>query len=332
MIDLRSDTFTKPCLKMKEFMFDALVGDDVYGEDPSVNFLQDKMSKLAGKEDALFVSSGTQANLLSIFSHCSRGDEYICGNESHIYKYEGGGAAVLASVQSQTIEFEEDGSLNLDKIRKSIKVKDDHFARTKLICLENTHNGKVLSIKYLEELSFFAKENDLLLHLDGARLFNASVYLDLEIKEICKYFDSISICFSKGLGAPIGSILLGNKTFIKEAKKYRKMLGGGLRQAGYLAAACTYSLDNNIEDLKIDHEHIKILREELSKIEEVNIVSSDTNMLFLEAKNEDELVKYLKDNNIMISGYGQLRLVTHRDISSNDIKEVITKFKEFYKN
>lgn len=330
MIDLRSDTFTKPDEKMKNFMFNAEVGDDVYGEDPTVNSFQKKMALLAGKEESLFVSSGTQANLLSIFSHCDRGDEYICGNESHIYKYEAGGAAVLASVQSQTIDFEEDGSLDLEKIEQSIKVSDDHFARTKLICLENTHNGKVLSIDYLKKLSIFAKEKNLLLHLDGARLFNASVSLNIEIKEICKYFDSISICFSKGLGAPIGSILLGNKTFIKEAKKYRKMLGGGLRQVGYLAAAASYALDNNVQDLKIDHKHAELLALELGKIEEINIISSNTNMLFIEAKNEDELVNFLKEKKIMISGYGQLRLVTHRDISLEDINEVISTFREFY--
>ncbi|QKF81822.1 low-specificity L-threonine aldolase [Halarcobacter ebronensis] len=330
IIDLRSDTVTKPSKKMRQIIKDAKVGDDVYGEDPSVIELEEKIALMAKKEAAVFVPSGTQSNLLALLSHCQRGDEYICGQDAHLYKYEAGGGAVVGSIQPQPIEFEKDATLDLEKIKKKIKPIDNHHARTKLLCLENTHNGKVLSLEYIKEASKFAKENNLALHLDGARVFNAVVALEVKLEDITKYFDSVSICLSKGLGAPIGSVLTGSKEFIKEARHYRKMLGGGLRQSGLLAAAATYALDNHIKNLKKDHELAKYLTKKLKKIDKIKIISNDTNMLFIEVENSKELVEYLKNNGILISGYGELRIVVHRDISKKDIKKVIEVFKSYY--
>ena len=331
IIDLRSDTLTQPDKKMKEFMFKAPLGDDVYGGDPSVNALEEKVAKLTKKEAALFVTSGTQSNLLALLSHCERGDEYICGQDAHIYKYEAGGGAVVGSIQPQPIEFEKDATLDLKKVKEKIKPKDNHFARTKLLCLENTHHGQVLSMDYLKKANKFAKKNNLLLHLDGARVFNAVVDLDVKLCDITKYFDSASLCLSKGLGTPAGSVLVGSKEFIKEARHYRKMIGGGLRQAGVLASAGIYALDNNIKDLKKDHKLAKHLAKELAKIDEITLVSNHTNMMFIQVNNENMLKDYLKQNNILISGYGKLRLVVHRDISKKDIEQVIKAFKTFYK-
>lgn len=330
IIDLRSDTFTKPSKEMKEFMFKAPLGDDVYGEDPSVNALEEKVAKLTKKEAALFVTSGTQSNLLALLSHCNRADEYICGQDAHIYKYEAGGGAVVGSIQPQPIEFEKDATLDLKKVKEKIKPKDNHFARTKLLCLENTHHGQVLSMDYLKKANKFAKKNNLLLHLDGARVFNAVVDLNVKLSDITKHFDSASLCLSKGLGTPAGSVLVGSKEFIKEARHYRKMIGGGLRQAGILASAGIYALDNHIQDLKKDHKLAKYLADELRKIEKVTVVSNHTNMMFIQVDDEDKLKKYLEKNNILISGYGELRLVIHRDIKKEDVKKTILAFKSFY--
>lgn len=330
IIDLRSDTLTQPSKKMKEFMFKAPLGDDVYGEDPSVNALEEKVAKLTKKEAALFVTSGTQSNLLALLSHCNRGDEYICGQDAHIYKYEAGGGAVIGSIQPQPIEFEKDATLDLKKVKEKIKPKDNHFARTKLLCLENTHHGQVLSMDYLKKANKFAKKNNLLLHLDGARVFNAVVDLDVKLSDITKHFDSASLCLSKGLGTPAGSVLVGSKEFIKEARHYRKMIGGGLRQAGILASAGIYALDNHIEDLKKDHKLAKYLADELRKIEKITVVSNHTNMMFIQVEDENKLKKHLEKNNILISGYGKLRLVIHRDIKKEDVKKTILAFKSFY--
>lgn len=333
IIDLRSDTFTKPSEQMKKQMINADVGDDVYGEDPSVNALEDKIAKLTGKEAALFTTSGTQANLLALLSHCQRADEYICGQDAHLYKYEAGGASVLGGIQAQPIEFEKDGTLDLEEVKNKIKPNDSHYAISKLLCLENTHHGKVLPLEYLKQARDFTIKNNLLLHLDGARVYNAVVALDLEISDISKYVDSMSICLSKGLGAPIGSLLVGSKELIEKARRYRKMIGGGLRQAGYLAAAGSYALDNNIKDLKQDHLNTLELTNALKNIKEITILSNNTNMLFIDVDESisDKLVDFLKKRNIMISGYGQLRLVTHRDISKEDIQVVIETFNEFFK-
>jgi len=332
-IDLRSDTFTKPSKQMKDFMFDADVGDDVYGEDPSVNALEDKIAKLTNKEAALFTTSGTQANLLALLAHCQRGDEYICGQEAHIYKYEAGGASVLGGIQAQPIEFQSDGSLDLKEVKNKIKPDDSHFAISKLLCLENTHDGKVLSMEYLKEAKEFSLENNLGLHLDGARVFNAVVSLGVDISDISDCVDSMSMCLSKGLGAPVGSLLVGSDEFIQKARRYRKMIGGGLRQAGYLASAGSYALDYHSKDLAKDHVKAKRISDALKDFKEITIVSNNTNMLFIELdeKHAQNLVTFLKQKDILISGYGQLRLVTHRDISDADIDVVIDAFAEFFK-
>jgi len=234
-IDLRSDTVTKPSAGMMEAMMKAEVGDDVYGEDPTVNELEALAAKMLGTEDAVFCTSGTQSNLLALLVHCDRGDEYIVGQHAHTYRYEGGGAAVFGSIQPQPLDFENDGTLNLEKVSQFIKPDDFHYANTKLLCLENTQAGKVLPLEYLETANKFATDNGLILHLDGARIFNAAIKLKVDVKKITTYFDTISCCLSKGLGAPVGSVLCGSKNQIEKARRWRKVLGGGMRQAGILA-------------------------------------------------------------------------------------------------
>jgi len=282
MIDFRSDTVTRPCSKMKQAMNDAQVGDDVYGDDPTVNEFEDWVAMNHGFEKSLFCSSGTQANLLALMSHCERGDEYLCGQQAHNYKFEGGGAAVLASIQPQPIENEKDGTLCLTKLRDYVKPIDSHFARTKLLSLENTINGKVLPLSYLAQARSFTNEHELNLHLDGARVYNAAVALDVDIKEISQYFDSMTICLSKGLGAPIGSLVLGTAAFIEKARRWRKVLGGGMRQVGILAAAGKVALSSNVAKLKEDHTNAIYLANELSHVSGVTIDISQvkTNMVF----------------------------------------------------
>ncbi len=329
MIDFRSDTLTKPSIAMREFMGRAKVGDDVYKEDESVNELETYIAKLAKKDSAIFVPSGTQSNLLSILSHCNRGEEYICGQEAHMYKFEAGGGAVLGSVVPQPIEFEKDASLDLKKVKKKIKADDFHFAQAKLMCLENTHNGKVLSLEYIKKASKFAKKHGLFLHLDGARVFNAVVKLDVKLSDITKYFDSVSICLSKGLGAPVGSVLVGSNEFIQKAKKWRKMLGGGMRQSGIIASGGLYALKHHVKDLKKDHERAKFLADELRGLKKIKVISQDTNMIFIKTKNPSDLTEFLKQNGILISGYGMQRIVVHRDIISKDIDKTIEIFKKY---
>lgn len=331
MIDLRSDTVTKPSVDMRQFMLEADVGDDVYKEDPTVNQLEEKIATMALKEAALFVPTGTQSNLLALLSHCERGDEYICGQDAHIYKYEGGGGAVLGSIQPQPIEFEKDATLELSKIEKKIKADDFHFAKTKLLCLENTHNGKVLPLSYIKQARKLTVKHSLKFHLDGARVFNATAALGVELSQITRYFDSVSVCLSKGLGAPVGSVLLGNKDFIQKAQRYRKMLGGGMRQSGILAAGGIYALDNNVKALENDHKNAKKLADALKDLQHVKVVSCDTNMVFVETKNTQLLLEYLKSKGILISGYGVLRIVMHCDICENDIDKIIEAFKGFDK-
>lgn len=228
-INLCSDTVTKPTKDMLKAMMMAEVGDDVFGEDPTVKLLEERLADMAGMEAAVFAPSGTQSNLMGLMSHCQRGDEYIVGQTAHTYMWEGGGAAVLGSIQPQPMDFSMDGTLNLEKVSSLIKAIDDHYARTKLLCLENTTMGKVLPLEYLNKIPAFCKEHNIYSHLDGARVFNATVKLNVSLKNISQKFDSISICLSKGLGAPVGSVLCGSRDFIKEARHWRKMLGGGMR-------------------------------------------------------------------------------------------------------
>jgi len=243
MIDLRSDTVTKPSKAMLEFMINAEVGDDVFGEDPTVKKLEELIADKASMEAAVFVPSGTQSNLIGIMAHCERGDEYIVGQTAHTYMWEGGGAAVLGSIQPQPLDFEPDGSLSLEKVEMAIKPLDDHHARTRLLCLENTTNGKVLSLEYLNHVKNFCKQKGLANHLDGARAFNAAVKLNVSLQDISQCFDSISICLSKGLGAPMGSLLCGSSDLIRKARRWRKTVGGGMRQAGIMAAVAFMCLN-----------------------------------------------------------------------------------------
>ena len=304
MIDLRSDTVTKPTPEMLDFMLSAKVGDDVYGEDPTVNMLERKMSEMTGKEAAIFAPTGTQTNLIALMSHCDRGDEYIVGQQGHTYKYEGGGAAVFGSIQPQPIDYKLDGTLDLDEVRKVIKPNDNHFARSKLMCLENTHAGKVLPLKYLREAKEFCSQNNLLLHLDGARVFNASVALDVPVRLIAENFHSLSICLSKGLGSPVGSVLCGSKTMIAKARRWRKVLGGGMRQSGYIAACGLYALENNIDRLNDDHRNADLLAKGLSTVSGVKIREnkSQTNMVFLkmDAHQLSTVTKYMEKKGIKL--------------------------------
>ncbi|MDK9707282.1 MAG: low-specificity L-threonine aldolase [Desulforhopalus sp.] len=333
-IDLRSDTVTKPSETMRQAMATAPVGDDVYRDDPTVNRLEAFAAYLLGFEAAILTASGTQANLISILAHCGRGDEYIVGQTAHTYRYEAGGAAVFGSVQPQPIEFEADSTLSLAKVEEKIKPDDIHFARTRLLCLENTQNGKALPLDYLAEAARFAKAKNLKLHLDGARLMNAVVKQGVAVREITGHFDSVSLCLSKGLGAPVGSLLAGSKAFIEEARKWRKMAGGGMRQAGILAAAGLYALENNVERLALDHEHAEILAEGLSHFADLTIDRNpaQTNMVFFTAPAETTaaLAEFLGGRQILITPGKTTRLVTHLDISRADVDTVLAAFAEFF--
>lgn len=330
IIDLRSDTVTKPTDDMRRAMLTAEVGDDVYGEDPTVNRLQELAAEMAGKEAGLFVPTGSQGNLLAILAHCQRGEEYIAGQQAHCYRYEAGGGAVFGGVQPQPIEFEADGRLDLTKVAAMIKPDDSHFAITRLLCLENTQSGKVLSLNYQAEAADFAREYGLQLHLDGARVFNAAVRQKVPLVEITRYYDSVSFCLSKGLGAPVGSILVGSREFIDRAHRWRKMAGGGMRQAGILAAAGAYALKNNIVRLAEDHTHARRLAEGLDAIEglDVDLDTVETNMVFVssELETQPQLIALLKERGILVGGYGQLRLVTHHDVTADDVSCVVEEF------
>ncbi|MEO2180783.1 MAG: low-specificity L-threonine aldolase [bacterium] len=329
MIDLRSDTVTQPSAEMRQAMAAAETGDDVYGEDPTVIQLEKLAASLTGKEAALFVSSGTQGNLLALLSHCERGDEYIAGNDAHTYRFEAGGGAVLGGIQPQPIPFNERGELEIEAIRQVIKPDDYHFAKTKLVCLENTTAGKVLALDYLSEFSDFARSQGLGRHLDGARVFNASVQLGVDVKEISQYFDSMSICLSKGLAAPVGSLLVGSNELILKARRWRKMVGGGMRQAGILAAAGIYALEHNINRLAEDHRHASELAKALAQLASFKLHSMPvTNMVLLdlEAERFKSLQRYLADNGVKTSTQ---RWVMHRDVSSANIDQLIELCRNF---
>ncbi|MGF1712837.1 low-specificity L-threonine aldolase [Vibrio kagoshimensis] len=323
-MDFRSDTVTKPTQAMREAMANADVGDDVYGDDPTVNELEQWIASETGFEAAIFTSSGTQANLLALMSHCERGDEYLCGQQAHNYKYEAGGAAVLGSIQPQPIENNPDGTLDFKKLENAIKPDDSHFARTKLLSLENTINGKVLPLEYLSNARKFVNKHNLQLHLDGARVYNAAAALDVPVREIAQHFDSMTICLSKGLGAPIGSLLLGSKEYIAKARRLRKMLGGGMRQAGILAAAGKIALTDHIGQLKVDHENAKKLAIGLSQLEgfSVNPDFVQTNIVFAkldETVDISRISQELSEEGITITLSNPIRFVTHRDITAKDI-------------
>ncbi|MFH2090793.1 MAG: low-specificity L-threonine aldolase [Pseudomonadota bacterium] len=333
VIDLRSDTVTRPTDAMRQAMIKADVGDDVYGEDPTVNALETFAADLLGKDAAIFCTSGTQSNLLALLTHCQRGDEYIVGQKAHTYRYEGGGAAVLGSIQPQPLMFEPDGTLDLKTVAEFIKPDDFHFAKTRLLCLENTHAGKVLPLDYLGKANAFAKANKLFLHLDGARVFNAAIKQNIDVKEITQHFDTISCCLSKGLGAPVGSVLAGSFAQIKTARRWRKMLGGGMRQAGFLAAAGIYALTHHVDRLALDHENARDLARGLSQMEHIRIDPEmvQTNIVFVQIDADMmALSAFLKTKGILITAASPIRLVTHLDISKQDIEYTLEAFRDFF--
>ena len=332
IVDLRSDTVTQPTAGMRTAMASAPLGDDVFGDDPSVNALQDKIAGMLGFEAALFVPTGTQSNLCAILSHCQRGDEYIVGQNAHTYKYEAGGGAVLGSVQPQPIAHQADGSLALADIERAIKPDDFHFARSRLLALENTFGGRVLQPDYLAAATALAHQRGLATHLDGARICNAAVKLGISLREAVKGFDSVSVCLSKGLGAPVGSLLCGSQEFIKQARRWRKMLGGGMRQAGILAAAGLYALEHNVARLAEDHENAARLARGLSDIAQIKVTAPETNMVFadMEAENCPSLQNALERNGILAQVDPHMRIVLHLDVSRADVDRIIAAFKEFF--
>lgn len=306
----------------------AATGDDVYGEDPSVNQLESLAASMTGKEAGLFVSSGTQGNLIALLTHCQRGEEYIAGQDAHTYRYEAGGGAVLGGIQPQPLPFNARGELDLDLVRRTIKPDNIHFPITRLVCLENTQAGKPLSMDYLADYADLMAARGLRRHLDGARLFNAAVALDVPAKQICDHFDSITFCLSKGLGCPVGSVLVAEKTFIERARRWRKMLGGGLRQAGILAGAGIYALTHNIERLRADHANAGRLGAGLAELGIGLAEPVATNMVMLDPATVEiaRLQPFLAEKGITLSGP---RLVTHLDVSTDDIETVLTAFAEF---
>jgi threonine aldolase len=331
-VDLRSDTVTRPTPAMRDAMMRAELGDDVFGDDPTVNALQEKIAAMLGKEAALFVSSGSQGNLLATMTHCQRGEEFIVGQMAHTYRYEAGGAAVLGSVQPQPIEHQPDGTLALADIEAAIKPDDAHFARSRLLCLENTFGGKALPLAYVADATALARRRGLSTHLDGARLFNAAVKLGVPAREIAQHFDSVSVCFSKGLGAPVGSALVGPREFIRRAHRWRKMLGGGMRRAGVLAAAAAHALDHHIERLADDHLLAKRLADGLQGIPGLTIEPPQTNMVFagVERSHGDGLLPHLKSRGVLATGLYQLRFVTHLDVDAAGIDHAIGAVREYF--
>jgi len=332
-IDLRSDTVTRPSPAMREAMLHAEVGDDVYGEDPSVNALQERLAGDLGFEAGLFVPSGTQSNLLALMSHCQRGDEYIVGMDAHTYKYEGGGAAVLGSIQPQPLPQAADGTLPLDAVERAIKPDDPHFARTRLLCLENTWHGRPLPLDYLAAARALCDRRGLALHLDGARLFNAAVAQNVPARAIAQYFDSVSVCLSKGLGAPVGSVLLGERDLIEKARRLRKMAGGGMRQAGILAAAGSYALDHNIARLADDHTRAARLAGGLRELPGLEVAGQHTNMVFIEvpASRLQALKAHMDAARVRLSiGYTPgIRMVLHLDVDDDGVRRAVDAFRSF---
>jgi threonine aldolase len=324
-IDLRSDTVTEPSQAMRAVMPLADVGDDVYGDDPTVNRLQDFGAELFGFEAGMFAPSGTQTNLIALMTHCGRGDEYLVGQEAHTYKYEGGGAAVLGSIQPQPIANQPDGSIALDDIAAYIKPDDMHFARTRLLALENTIGGRVLGAGYMAAATAFAHEKGLATHLDGARICNAAVKQGISLTDSVKGFDTVSVCLSKGLGAPVGSLLLGPKAFIEQGKRWRKMLGGGMRQAGVIAAAAHYAIEHNVARLADDHANAARLAEGLRAIEGLTVDTPQTNIFYIHMDPAacDGLRAAMAREQIRATVGPHTRLVTHLNVSADDVEKVI---------
>lgn len=349
IIDLRSDTVTQPTPAMREAMMAAPLGDDVFGDDPSVNALQDRIAALLGFEAALFMPTGTQSNLCALLAHCQRGDEYIVGQLAHTYRFEGGGAAVLGSIQPQPLTQDAGGQMAIADIASAIKPDDCHFARTRLLCLENTWNGYRMPMEYLAQATAVAREKGLVCHLDGARLFNAAVdqaaspadaahaaidseAVFREARRIAGHFDSVSVCFSKGLGAPAGSALCGSKELIARAHRIRKMAGGGMRQSGFLAAAASYALDHHLVRLSDDHALAQRLAAGLQGIAGLQVRSAQTNIVFLDVADArgPELLAYLKAHGVLATGLIGLRFVTHLDVDASGIDHAVNCIRAFF--
>jgi len=380
LIDLRSDTVTQPTPAMRAAMLAAPLGDDVFGADPTVNALQERIATLLGFEAALFVPTGTQSNLCAILAHCGRGDEYIVGQQQHSYRWEGGGAAVFGSVQPQPLDHAPDGTLPLAQIEAAIKPDDAHFARTRLLALENTLGGKVLPMDYLRDATALARRHGLATHLDGARLFNAAVAQAQsrpqptrsvrpepveglapastssartvgvtgsaqsagaagaaleEARRIASHFDSVSVCFSKGLGAPVGSTLVGSREFIARAHRIRKMAGGGMRQAGLLAAAALHALDHHVERLAQDHALARRLAEGLAAIPGLRVEAPQSNIVFVDLEGEAAargagLIDHLKAQGVLATGLYRLRFVTHLDVDAAGVDRAIAAVRGFF--
>jgi len=341
--DFRSDTVTQPTAAMRAAMAAAPLGDDVFADDPSVNALQEKIAALLGFEAALFMPTGTQSNLCGILSHCQRGDEYIVGQLAHTYRWEGGGAAVLGSVQPQPLSHQPDGTLLLSDIEAAIKPDDAHFAKTKLLTLENTWGGKLLPFAYVQAATQLARDKGLSRHLDGARLFNAATAQAalngtdpyVEARAISGCFDSVSVCFSKGLGAPIGSALCGNKDFIARAHRIRKMAGGGMRQAGMLAAAASHALDHHVLRLAEDHALATRLADGLRGIDGLEVETPQTNIVFVDLvgaarEHSAALLEHLKVQGVLITGLYRLRFVTHLDVDAAAVDRAVAAVRTFF--
>jgi threonine aldolase len=331
VVDLRSDTVTKPTPAMRAAIAAAQVGDDVFGDDPTVNALQDRVAALLGKGAALFMASGTQSNLCGLLAHCGRGDEYIVGQLAHTYRYEGGGAAVLGSIQPQPLVNQPDGTLKLEDIAAAIKPDDPHFARTRLLALENTWGGHVLPTGYAEAACDLAHSRGLATHLDGARLFNAAVASGRSVADLARPFDSVSLCFSKGLGAPIGSMLVGSREVIQRAHRVRKMVGGGLRQVGLLAAAADHALTHHVDRLADDHALARRLADGLAALPGVTVTPPQTNIVFAQVSDgrTPALLEHLKSRGVLATGLIGLRFVTHLDVDAAGIDHAIAVAREF---
>lgn len=320
-IDLRSDTVTRPTPGMRDAMHAAEVGDDVYGEDPTVNALEAKAAEMLGKEAALFVASGTQSNLIALLTHCQRGDEYIAGSTAHTYQFEGGGGAALGGIQPQTLPFESDGTLDLASVELLIKPDDVHFANTRLLCLENTQGGKATGPSYFEQARALTQAHELQLHLDGARYFNAVVATGSESDEIARHCDTVSICLSKGLGAPVGSVLVGPASFIRTARRWRKMVGGGMRQAGVIAAAGIHALEHHVDRLAEDHDKARMVSDAVNARYQ-GVAESHTNMVFVNLADDElqRLVQHFAAQKIRIN---RGRWVLHLDVNSDSVERIV---------
>ena len=332
IVDLRSDTVTRPSAGMRRAMAEAELGDDVFGDDPSVNRLQARAAEMLGFEQALLFPSGTQSNLAALMSHCARGDEYLVGQEAHSYRFEAGGGAVLGSIQPQPLANRADGTLELAEVEAAIKPDDPHFARTRLLALENTIGGRVLQRSYLGKALELAKRRNLATHLDGARIFNASVKLGIGAQELCAGFDSVSVCLSKGLGAPAGTLLLANADLIGKARRARKILGGAMRQAGMLAAAGLYALENNVERLAEDHANAERLANGLRE-SGYEVEGPHTNMVFVRIapKKIPSLKMQFEKKQILVLPGARLRLVTHLDVDAAGIERALDAFRALTK-